>query len=123
MKKIIIAIDFDGTIIEHKFPDIGPLKLNAKEVINKLYEEGYYIIIWTCRGGSELLKVYDFMKNKGFLYHKINENRPFRELGFAPFPKIYADIYIDDKNLGSVPDDWEDIYLKDICLIEENIFT
>ena len=52
-RRTILALDFDGTIVEHKFPDIGALKPNVVGVINQLFNEGYYIIIWTCRSGFE----------------------------------------------------------------------
>lgn len=46
---MIFAIDFDGTIVEHKYPEIGALKPSAKQVINELYGKGHYIIIWRSR--------------------------------------------------------------------------
>ena len=48
----ILAIDFDGTIVENKFPEIGRLKKDAKWVINKLKEAGCKIVIWTSRDGK-----------------------------------------------------------------------
>jgi len=105
----ILAIDFDGTIVSNNFPAIGEPIKDAKEIINTFYEEGYYIIIWTCRGGEELVQVRDFLDNMGIKYHKINENADFDIIGFMPFPKIYCDICIDDKNLGGIPS-WKEIY-------------
>lgn len=116
---MIIAIDFDGTIVEHQFPNIGPLRTNAKEVINRLYDEGHGIIIWTCRTSQNIFPastrptvfdVKDFLDKEGIKYHTINNNIP--ELSFQPSPKVYADVYIDDRQLGGIPDDWEDIYVK-----------
>jgi len=105
----IIAIDFDGVVCVHRFPRIGALLPGAKETITKLWDEGYYIIIWTCRGGVNLVDAIEFLKEWDIPYHKINENAPFEMIGFKPFPKIYADIYIDDRNLGSFPG-WEAAY-------------
>ena len=48
------------------------------------------------------------LKKYNIKYHKINENYP--ELGFNPFPKIFANIYIDDRQLGNISNDWNDIY-------------
>lgn len=104
MRKPIIAIDFDGTIVEHKFPEIGELLPYAKEVINKLFQSSV-IIIWTCRNEketpNEFAAMVKFLEDNGIPYHYINENYP--ENGFLPEPKIYADIYIDDRNLGGFP--------------------
>lgn len=102
-EKLVIAVDFDGTIVEHNFPKIGDLLPFAKEVINKLHKEGYYIIIWTCRGEYSLIDMINFLDKNKIHYDKINENAPYEILGFKPFPKIVADIYIDDRNLGGFP--------------------
>jgi len=105
---LIIAIDFDGTIVEHKFPEIGKLKPFAKEIINKLVEDGNYIIIWTCRYvKQDLVNMFYFLVNNGIKFHNININCP--NIDFKPIPKIYADIYIDDRSLF-YKDDWNLIY-------------
>jgi len=113
---LIIAIDFDGTIVEHQFPRIGKLKLGADKYIRKLKKEGHKIIIWTCRNNTEsqlgkvatIGAVKEFLDQKNIPYDAINENVP--EMGFwLQSRKIYADIYIDDKNLGGFPG-WESAY-------------
>jgi hydroxymethylpyrimidine pyrophosphatase-like HAD family hydrolase len=102
---MIIAIDFDGTIVDHEFPKIGRLRDFAKYTINKLYETGHTIIIWTCRNKKETPKEYqdmiDFLLTNGIRFHYINQNDPSNR--FLPEPKIYADCYIDDKNFGGFP--------------------
>jgi len=100
---MIIAVDFDGTIVEHKFPAIGELLPGAKETISTLKELGHTIIIFTCRGGSELLNCKDFLDANRIPYDYLNENAPIDVIGFKPFPKVYADVYIDDKNFGGFP--------------------
>ena len=118
---IILGIDFDGTIVKHRFPYIGELKLNAKKVINELYDEGFGIFIWTCRDSTfnpnlrtqypdaepTIFHVHNFLEEEEIKYDGININHP--QLGFHPVPKIYADIYIDDKQLGGIPGDWKAI--------------
>lgn len=105
----ILAIDFDDTVVENAFPEIGKLRKNAREIINKFFEEGFYIIFWTCRSGSELGVMRDFLIDVGINFHKINENASYEILGFQPSPKIYYDTSIDDKNLDC-PLDWDVIY-------------
>jgi hypothetical protein len=104
---MIIAIDFDGTIVEHEYPEIGPLKPYAKEVINRICDLGHYVIIWTCRGwDGTLQQAIEFLNRNGIKFHKANQNAD--NIDFNAFPKIYADIYIDDRNLGGIPS-WPDI--------------
>jgi len=109
-KKLTLAIDFDNTIVEEKYPDIGNLLPGAKKYINKLYEQGYYIIINTCRANDQELEAEDYLYRKGISFHRLNENQPSRILQYGTdCRKISADIYIDDKNLGNLPD-WKTIY-------------
>ena len=108
---MILSIDFDGTIVENSYPEIGELKLNAKEVITRLYNEGHFILINTCRSGIYEGDCYKFLQENNIPYHYINSNLPSQiELYKQDCRKISADIYIDDKNLMGIPDDWDVIY-------------
>ena len=107
---MILAIDFDNTIVEEFYPDIGPLKDNAKEVINLLYDQEHTIIINSCRSGLYEGIMEQFLIEKEIKYHWINCNEPDRIKQFGrDCRKVSADIYIDDKNLGGIPD-WLTIY-------------
>lgn len=111
MKPLILSIDFDGTIVENNYPDAGEPKNNAKKVINKLFDEGFIIIINSCRAAMHEALIYRFMKENGIKYHYINCNLPSQIEYFGmDCRKISADIYIDDKQLGGIPDDWNLIY-------------
>lgn len=104
----IIAVDFDGTIVDHDFPRIGKLKEGAKRVLNKWHDEGIKVIVWTCRNNVDLPEwgkdatirgVQDFLDENGIKYDTINEmstSQAFR----LNSRKVYADLYIDDRNLG-----------------------
>ena len=108
---MVISIDFDGTIVENAYPGIGRLKPNAVAVINRLKEEGHQIIINTCRSGIFEGNAYSFLNAVGIEYDYINSNLPDRiEYYKADTRKISADLYIDDKDLFELPEDWEDIY-------------
>lgn len=106
-----IAIDFDGTICEHSFPEVGKLKLHADVYINRLYDEGHKIIINTCRSGKYEGMAQDFLDENKISYHYINSNLPelIRHYG-QDCRKISADVYIDDKCLMGLPKTWEEIY-------------
>lgn len=107
----IIAIDFDGTIVEDHFPHIGPVRADAKDVIRQLYSDGHYIIIWTCRTGSKMYEVKTFLKENFIPYHQINKSNPDNVEKYGiDTRKVYADVYVDDKGLIELPS-WIDIYV------------
>ncbi|NLL02601.1 MAG: HAD hydrolase family protein [Mollicutes bacterium] len=105
MRKTIIAVDFDGTICEDEFPNIGAIRKNCAEVIKRLQNEGVIVILWTCRQGKHLDSAIRFCHNNGIYPDYINENYP--GLPFKTSNKIYADYYIDDKAQGI---DWKENY-------------
>ena len=108
--KAILSIDFDGTICTHTYPECGTLIDGAKEVINKLYDEGFGIIIWTCRMDKPAESAKQFLLDNGVKYHKFNEHMDYLIEHYGNNTrKIFADIYIDDKNLGGLPS-WDEIY-------------
>lgn len=109
--KLVIAIDFDGTIVEQKFPEIGALKRDAKIYINTLFKQGHHIIINTCRTNQHQKDVEKFLRDNEISYSYINENMPelIREYN-EDCRKISADIYIDDKCLMGLPKTWGEIY-------------
>jgi hypothetical protein len=113
MKKVIIAIDFDGVISKiNKNNDLHPKELveNADVFIRKLYREGYYIIIWTCRTSNNLYLAEKFLEEHKIPYNRINDNADTHYQNFKNASrKIYADVYIDDKQIGGLPS-WEEIY-------------
>jgi len=110
MKKLVLAIDFDGCIVAEEYPKIGPLLPDAKRIINQLSEDGHFIIIWTCRTGKHLLEAELFLLENSVHYHKINQHHPQDLLKYEDFgPKIGADVYIDDKQIGGIPS-WVDMY-------------
>lgn len=107
----IIAIDFDGTIVESAFPGIGKIKKDASKYINLLYKEGYIILINTCRTGSYEGDVENFLQRCKIKYHYINCNLPSQiEFFGQDCRKLSADLYIDDKCLMGLPETWEEIY-------------
>lgn len=107
---MIIAIDFDGTIVENNFPHIGQLMPGAKETIQKLFDEGHYIIIWTSRGNEQLRDAVNFLLHNQIPFHCINDNNPDNTAKYSSNSrKVYAHCYIDDRNLGGFPG-WDTAY-------------
>ncbi len=103
-KKMIIGVDFDGTICRGDYPNIDGLQPYAVECITWLKEQGHYIIINTCRTDENLLKAINFCLEHKIPFDRVNDNHPgnVRKYG-SNSRKIYAHIYIDDKNLGGFP--------------------
>ena len=110
---MIIAIDFDGTIVDNDFPKIGNLKPGAKETINSWYEKGHKIIIWSCRSEDDTINAAeDFLKENGIKYHTFNDN-VYRDDGFEPHPKVFANLYIDDRGFRFTDEKYNWSYLQD----------
>lgn len=100
MKKLRIAIDFDGTIVSDAYPNIGNMRGDAKMYINRLYDEGHTITINTCRTGKEEGAARAWLELIGIKFHWINTNRPEDIIKYnADCRKISADVHIDDKDL------------------------
>ena len=102
---MIIAIDFDGTIVEHMYPAIGRELPFATATIRKLIEEQHRIILWTVRRGELLQEAVDWCKERGIEFYAVNKNFPEEEVeNNQGYCKINAELFIDDKNLGGIPD-------------------
>lgn len=105
---MIIAVDFDGTIVEHDYPKIGQSIPFAIETLLKLQGEGHILLLWTFRTGSQLQEALDYCESKGLRFYAANKNHPDEDETKAP-RKLNADIFIDDRNVGGLPD-WGVIY-------------
>lgn len=98
-----IAVDFDGTIVEHKFPDIGKELLFAIETLKQLQKQKHLLILWTYRSGKELDEAVEFCRERGLEFYAVNKSFPEEEYDDSISRKIDADIYIDDRNVGGFP--------------------
>jgi hydroxymethylpyrimidine pyrophosphatase-like HAD family hydrolase len=106
---MIIAIDFDGTIVEHRYPEIGRIRPFAFEALKALQEKQHRLILWTHRAGEELNKAVVFCREKGIEFYAVNKNYPEEKWSENESRKILADIYIDDRNIGGLPP-WSEIF-------------
>ncbi len=104
-----IAVDFDGTIVEHKYPEIGEPKLFAFETLRALQKKGFRLILWTFRTGKELEEAVEFCRQNGVEFYAVNKSYPEEVFDETVSRKIDADIYIDDKNLGGFPG-WSEVW-------------
>lgn len=105
-----IAVDFDGTIVEHAYPSIGKEMLFAFSTLKALQAKGHQLILWTYREGELLQEAVEFCSKNGLEFYAINANYPEEifEPGLSP-RKLDIDCFIDDRNVGGFPG-WSQIW-------------
>ena len=97
----IIAVDFDGTLVEDEFPAIGDPIQSTWEDIRLAKELGAKIILWTCRDHENLDEAVEFCRERGLTFDAINENlSETKELFNNDTRKVYANEYWDDKAIS-----------------------
>jgi len=99
-----IAVDFDGTVVDHQFPSIGAPVPGAIEWMKKFHELGAHLILYTMRSdgqraGDVLTEAVDYLKDQGVQLFAVNAN-PHQE-SWTTSPKVYAHYYIDDAAAGT----------------------
>ena len=99
-KHLIIAIDFDGTIVEDAYPNIGKPMIFAFETMKKLQSEGHRLILWTYRTDKKLQEAVDFCKQQVLEFYAINKSYPEEEFDGKISRKINATFFVDDRNIG-----------------------
>jgi len=105
-----LLVDFDGTLHTGTYPGIGAPAPHAIEMMQKLKADGHRIIIWTCREQEDQEAMVEWLAEHKIPYDQINEHDPEMLKNFHyESRKVYADIYIDDRNLGGLPS-WREIY-------------
>lgn len=92
-----IAIDFDGTCVKYKYPEIGE-DIGAVPVLKKIVDSGHEIILLTMRSEDELHQAYNWLKERGIYIWAVNMNP--EQSTWTKSPKVFANIYIDDAALG-----------------------
>ncbi|WP_148372277.1 BT0820 family HAD-type phosphatase [Bacteroides bouchesdurhonensis] len=107
---MVIAVDFDGTIVKHRYPRIGEEIPFAIETLKLLQQEQHRLILWSVREGKLLDEAVEWCKNRGLEFYAVNKDYPEEQKDHQSFSrKLKADLFIDDRNLGGLPD-WGLIY-------------
>lgn len=105
-----IAVDFDGTIVRHRYPKIGDEIPFATETLRLLLRDRHRLILWTVREGRLLDEAVEWCRARGVEFYAINRDFPEEDATGSGFSrKIKADLFIDDRNFGGLPD-WGTIY-------------
>ena len=99
-----IAVDFDGTIVEHRYPDIGKTVLFAFEALKELQKRGHKLILWTHRSGKELQQAVEFCRKNGIEFYAVNNSYAEEKFDINKSSrKIDVELFIDDRNLEGFP--------------------
>ena len=104
-----VAVDFDGTIVEDRYPGIGRPRLFAFETLRAMQDRGILLILWTMRTGPLLDDAVAFCAQHGIEFYAINASHPDEVLTPETSRKINADMFIDDRNVGGMLA-WGDIW-------------
>lgn len=108
---MIIAVDFDGTIVTHEYPKIGKEIPFAVQTLKMLANDGHQLILWSVREGQLLEEALDWCRKRGLEFYAANKDFPEEDRSknnhFSR--KLKADLWIDDRNVGGLPD-WGTIY-------------
>ena len=104
LRTLTFAVDFDGTCVDHRFPDVGPDVPGAVETLRALTERGHRIILWTMRSagqdsGDPLADAVEWFRVRGIPLFGVNGNP--EQGSWTQSPKAYAQVYIDDAALGA----------------------
>ena len=122
-----IAVDFDGTIVRHRYPDIGEEIPFACQTLRMLIQEHHKLILWTVREGELLDQAVEWCRQRGIEFYAINRDFPEEDVekNIHFSRKLKVDLWIDDRNIGGIPDwgtiyrmihehkSWEDIWQED----------
>lgn len=98
MKSQVIGLDFDGTMVTHKYPAIGEPLDYAVETVLKLIDAGHKIVLITMRSDERLEQAVDYLNEEGITLWGINENPAQKH--WTNSPKIFSNIFIGDECLG-----------------------
>jgi hypothetical protein len=119
-----IAVDFDGTIVENRFPTIGEPMLFAFETLKAMQKRGMLLILWTVRKGKELDEAVEFCRQNGIVFYAVNANYPEEKYDADVSRKIEADIFIDDRNIGGFigwSGVWQQLFPDEIMIEMEKL--
>ncbi len=108
---MIIAVDFDGTIVQDRYPEIGSEQPFATQTLKMLISEGHQLVLWTVRQGQTLAEAVEWCRKRGVEFYAVNKDFPEEDetQNTSYSRKIKVDMFIDDRNVGGLPD-WGVIY-------------
>lgn len=99
-KRLVLGVDFDGTIVEEAFPNIGAIKQKTVDFMYRAQREGHLVIVWTARSGKAEREAIKFLHDNGIPHDYVNQNPedPYAIRG-EQGRKIFCDYYLDDRSV------------------------
>lgn len=95
----ILAVDFDGTLVENKFPNIGDFHEEILDAVKAYQKQGWKIILWTCRTDETLAEAVKVCSERGLIFDAVNDNLPEVQQYFGGSTrKVFANFYWDDRS-------------------------
>ncbi len=110
-RPLVIALDFDGTCVAEEYPKVGKALPGVVQTLHAFIAHNHKLILWTCREGKELKDAVNWFKEREIVLYAVNETPAEYEFRTPPGRKVLADLYIDDRSFGKLPD-WSTIHLK-----------
>lgn len=98
MYRRVWAVDFDGTLCENHWPDIGKPNIKLIERLKDERAKGVALVLWTCREDKPLAEAIKWCAEYGLFFDAVNDNVPERTAMYGcNSRKVSADLYIDDR--------------------------
>lgn len=122
----ILAVDFDGTLVENAFPAIGQFKPEILSAVLMYKDLGWKIILWSCRTGKMLEDAVKACESAGLLFDAVNDNLPEVQQYFGESTrKVFANLYWDDRNavLCADNDGVRELTAAPLILTEDTVLT
>lgn len=109
----VVAVDFDGTICEFRYPYTGPLKEGVCEALQRIRDLGYQILVYSCRAAAPDLSLgitpeLKIKALRGMIDYLDWNKVPYDEIDIGDKGKPFADYYIDDKGIR-FDDNWREV--------------
>ena len=95
---MIIAVDFDGTVVDHRYPEIGPEAPLAVDTLLSLSNQNHKIILFTMRSGTPLTEAVNWFLERRIPLWGVQFNPD--QARWSASNKCYAELYIDDAAFG-----------------------
>ncbi|MCB0482474.1 MAG: hydrolase [Flavobacteriales bacterium] len=99
---MVIAIDFDGTIVEDAYPEIGEPKMFAFETLRELQKDRHQLILWTTRSGAKLQDAISHCAKHGIEFYAHNQSFPEEKFDGSYSRKLNCELFISHKNVGGL---------------------
>lgn len=109
---MVIAVDFDGTIVEDCYPEIGEPKIFAFETLLEIQKNNHQLILLSSRTGEKLKEAVSFCRLNGVEFYAVNASYPEEEFIGTASRKINCEVFISEKNIGGMPgwgEAWQEI--------------